>query len=468
MGVASCGGAGETRPLFAGRRVRSALLGSGLGAIALALGPAEVRAADQTFATTVTWTQNNDGIESGPMKGACHLWIPDGVPVVRGAIVEVGDVQNDPAARAVARRHGFALLGCSFSADAGGSVTNFSRAYGGSGQALLDALAQLAAASGRPEIAHLPLALFGYSIAGQFAYEFAMWKPDRVLCFMLNKGGFYFTVNNTVEAGRQVPGWLVAGSTDTQSRMDAITNVHAANRPLAARWAFTVEWGAGHVEGATGALFFPLFDRVVRHRYPAGASPLAGPVALGGAPPEELGWLGDLGSWRSGVSAIAPHEAYAGDRAASAWLFDADLAALWRAFTSSAADGSTPVSLVASPAGPVLAAGSNVTLTANVTGFPGVTSVSFYRGAEWIGSDGSSPYSMVWAAVPGGVNPVSAVAVDGLGTERVSRPLWFVAEGEIPGTPAPPTRLSAVASGDAAVDLAWRDNADNETGYAIE
>jgi pimeloyl-ACP methyl ester carboxylesterase len=35
------------------------------------------------------------------------------------------------------------------------------------------------------------------SAGGQFNYEFAAWKPDRVAAFVVNKGGIYYTAKGT-------------------------------------------------------------------------------------------------------------------------------------------------------------------------------------------------------------------------------------------------------------------------------
>ena len=39
-----------------------------------------------------------------------------------------------------------------------------------------------------------PLLLWGMSAGGQFNYEFVAWKPERVIAFVVNKGGIYYSV----------------------------------------------------------------------------------------------------------------------------------------------------------------------------------------------------------------------------------------------------------------------------------
>lgn len=417
-----------------------------------------------TYSTTVQWIQNND-VETVPYTGTFTLWIPDGVPFVRGVIAIFGGNSNQQ----FANRHDFGILTASNSAGSGN--TNYSRAYGGSGQALLDALTTLAADSGHLEIAHVPLALFGYSMGGQFAYEFAMWKPERTLCFMLNKGGYYYTVNKTTNAARMVPGWLVAGSTDSQFRLDAVSDIASTNRPLGSRWAHAIEWRQGHVVGNTDALFYPLLERVIRTRYPTDQTPLVGPVDLLDPPAEAVGWLGDVTTWKTGVSSAVRYSEFTGDRDRAVWLYDSDMAALWRAFTSSAADGTTPITITASPAGPAVSAGTTITLscTVNATAFPNVASVSFYNGSQLLGTVAApGPYHFSWTNVPGGTHGVYALAGNNLGTQRLSRPTWFIASGEVTGMPSAPSHLLVRAVTDTRNDLKWNDRSNNESGFIIE
>ena len=62
----------------------------------------------------------------------------------------------------------------------------------GSGQALIEAINELSETSDHPELSKSPLAFWGISAGGQFSYEFACWKPERIITFVLNKGGIYY------------------------------------------------------------------------------------------------------------------------------------------------------------------------------------------------------------------------------------------------------------------------------------
>jgi hypothetical protein len=45
------------------------------------------------------------------------------------------------------------------------------------------------------------------SAGGQFNYEFVAWRPERVLAFVVNKGGIYYSAL-LPQAARNVPGIL--------------------------------------------------------------------------------------------------------------------------------------------------------------------------------------------------------------------------------------------------------------------
>jgi uncharacterized protein YjdB len=72
------------------------------------------------------------------------------------------------------------------------------------------------------------------------------------------------------------------------------------------------------------------------------------------------------------------------------------------------------VSLTAPAAGGSFTAGSNITITANASDTaPGtVTKVEFFQGTSKIGEDTTSPYSIVWSAVPAGSYSLTAKATD--------------------------------------------------------
>jgi hypothetical protein len=79
------------------------------------------------------------------------------------------------------------------------------------------------------------------------------------------------------------------------------------------------------------------------------------------------------------------------------------------------AGNTPPVVAVTSPAtGGVIAAGSDVTLTATATDDVSVASVEFFVDNVSVGSDTTSPYNATWSNAPLGFHAVTAVATDNL------------------------------------------------------
>ena len=247
-------------------------------------------------------------------KAEFRLWYPDDAATLAAAVILVpgsnGDGRNsvdDPVWRAFAVRHSLALVGCRFTDKP--HEQNFIEEYvnvsQGSGQALLDAMTVFATRSRHAELAGAPFLLWGMSAGGQFNYEFTAWKPERVVAFVVNKGGIYYTAL-TPRAARAVPGMLFIGGKDLDSRIDTIRGLFALNRRGGALWAIAEEPGAAHIVGRSRDVGIVFFEDVMSLRLGGnGLQPLheaAGfladpklksfrPVSEGKAPPYPVGWL---------------------------------------------------------------------------------------------------------------------------------------------------------------------------------
>jgi hypothetical protein len=175
----------------------------------------------------------------------------------------------------------------------------------GSGQALLDTMAVFATRSNHAELASAPFLLWGMSAGGQFNYEFAAWKAERVIAFVVNKGGIYYTAL-APEAARAVPGLLFIGGKDLDSRIDIIRGLFALNRRGGALWTIAEEPGVGHIVGRSRDVSIFFFEDVMSLRLGKNGLQalneatgfLADPklktfraVTEGKAPPYPVGWL---------------------------------------------------------------------------------------------------------------------------------------------------------------------------------
>jgi pimeloyl-ACP methyl ester carboxylesterase len=277
----------------------------------------------------------NDSVPAGKNfnRAVFRLWYPDDYKSVAGIIVLMpgsnGDGRNqvaDSLWQGLARKHGFALLGCWFTDFRHDDmmIESYANAAGGSGQALLDVLAGFAAESGFTEMTDAPLVLWGHSAGGQFNYEFACWKPERVIAFIVNKGGFYYTAL-APKATRNIPGLFFTGEKDLDARKDIIKGIFSMNRRAGALWAFAEEPGAGHEVGNTMKMAAVFINEIIPLRLPRGpggasSSRLLLPLT------EKSGYIGDF---KSGII-IAPSEIRSVDYTAS-WLPGPKSAAAWLA-----------------------------------------------------------------------------------------------------------------------------------------
>ena len=260
-----------------------------------------------------------------------RLWYPADVATLRGVALLVpgsnGDgrsMTEDPMWQEFAIRHNFALLGLHLTDQRHEQM--FLEAYvdvsEGSGQAVLEALSALAGESGHPELAEAPWVSWGMSAGGQFSYEMAVWKPERTIAFILNKGGVYYSAL-APQAAQQVPGMFFVGETDMAFRNDIIRGIFSMNRRAGALWGLLEEPGVGHEVNRSRDLAVVLFDDVIPLR-------LSGTAASNGK--TELlpldaasGYYGSLDSWAFGPAAEAERP-----RVPMAWLPTERVAKAWR------------------------------------------------------------------------------------------------------------------------------------------
>jgi len=224
-------------------------------------------------------------------KANFRLWIPPGVASVKAILVlnpgSNGDGRaavNDTVWQAFAKEQSLALVASQLTDKP--HEQNFIESYvdvsKGSGQALIDALTQLGALSKHAELATAPLLLWGMSAGGQFNYEFTAWKPERVMAFVVNKGGIYYSALVS-SAARSVPGMLFVGGKDLEFRTNTIVGLFAVNRRAGALWALAEEPSAGHIVGRSRNVALTFFADILALRGPSMR-----------ALTERSGFLGDL------------------------------------------------------------------------------------------------------------------------------------------------------------------------------
>jgi poly(3-hydroxybutyrate) depolymerase len=254
-----------------------------------------------------------------------RLWIPEGagplkaiVVLVPGSNGEGRRMADDTLWQSFATRNHTALVASRLTDKPHdqGFLEDYVNVSRGSGQALLDAIDSLATRAKHPELRTAPLFLWGMSAGGQFDYEFAAWKPERVAAFVVNKGGIYYSAL-VPRAAREVPGLLFIGGKDLESRIATITGLFAVNRRAGALWALTEEPSVGHAVARSAQLGAMFFEDVMALRLGDDGSlkPLA----------EKDGWYGDIhGKTITAVGTQKPPTAPTAwlptERVARAWL----------------------------------------------------------------------------------------------------------------------------------------------------
>lgn len=258
-----------------------------------------------------------------------RMWVPDDLPTIRGLAIYGNPAGGDAryyvgnnALRGFARLHGFAVIATAYFGYLQGSEISIWEAH----------LGGLAILSGHGEIAHAPWAPLGFSNGGQMSYGFNALRPEKVIGFVANKGGYY---NDPLpaEAALRTPGILVAGELDTEYRRTVIRTLFQENRARGALWAWVEEQGMGH-EGDDERLFLPFLHETVRLRYPPNQAPTESTGVHLIELVEEDGWLVDPATWGEPLTFIAPHDEYPGDPLSAGWLPSPSAAYHYRAFAT--------------------------------------------------------------------------------------------------------------------------------------
>ena len=265
-------------------------------------------------------------------RAAFRLWLPDDVDTVQALLVLVPGSNGDgrdqvetPAWQELAKRHGLGLVGVQLTDKRHEDmfIEHYIEVSQGSGQAFFDALTRLSKMAGHSEVASAPLLLWGMSAGGEFNYEMALWKPERVLGFVVNKGGIYYSALASKQA-REVPGLFFVGENDLAFRNEIIIGIYSVNRRARALWGLVEEPRVAHEVARSREMAVMFYEDLLALRLPATNGELR---AL------ELsdGILCDPKSNECVAAADAPETTYP-----TAWLPTDKLARAWKAVTTGA------------------------------------------------------------------------------------------------------------------------------------
>lgn len=246
------------------------------------------------------------------------VWIPAGVKTVRSAMCNPFSRDEGVGKhwKAMCRHWKFAYVQTDFDAV---KKEEFSL--------LTTALVELAAKSGHPEIARMPLCFTGMSRGGGMSMQLGELMPERTIASV----PVCLEVGPASDATRKIPVLTVFGEKDG-SQMAKLLAKLPIERKQGARWSIAVQWGRGHEFGQANNLSFVFLDDVIARRVPQETT--AGkPVQLKDFPLED-GWLSDPASWgKDGRRpTIDGWKNFKGEREQACWLPSQRSAAVWQAF----------------------------------------------------------------------------------------------------------------------------------------
>jgi dienelactone hydrolase len=266
--------------------------------------------------------------------GGTSVFVPAGVPAIRGAIIAFGgpDTRCFADARIACVRENpppnpnlegaLQQMGASYRALAAArGLAVVGRESATTDQVIFDALSTVAAQSGRPELADVPFVAHGLSAGGPYAYGIATRNPERAVGLVLRVAAAFDLADPT--ESHSTPALVIIAGAESIAGINAFNrtmfNVH---RTAGAPWAFAEEPGAPHhwLSNAVLELVVNWVETVFEQRLPASPNGPLRPVA------ESAGWLGDPVTF-----GIASWAEFAGDRGSASWLPSQATAQRWRA-----------------------------------------------------------------------------------------------------------------------------------------
>jgi hypothetical protein len=274
------------------------------------------------------------------------LWIPEGVKTLRGVIVHQhgcgeGSCKSgltgayDLHWQALARKHGCALLSPAYEQPEKADCQMWCDPRNGSDAAFQKGLADLGVASGHPELARAPWALWGHSGGGHWAGGMVLLHPDRVAAAWLRSGvpllkaepgRGAIKAHTLPDAALKVPVMCNLGTKEGVTvKGDRFAGVWPANEAF-----FNAVRGRGglvgvaidpltaHECGNQRYLAIPWLDTCLSARLPKAAGDPLRPM------PTDQAWLAPV---RGGAAASAAN--YTGEPLKAAWLPNEAMAKLW-------------------------------------------------------------------------------------------------------------------------------------------
>jgi pimeloyl-ACP methyl ester carboxylesterase len=288
------------------------------------------------------------------------LWIPPGVPTLRGLIVHQhgcgeGSCKSgltgafDLHWQALAKKHACALMAPAYEQPEKADCQMWCDPRNGSDAAFQKSLKDLGAQSGHPELSQVPWTLWGHSGGGHWAGGMLLLHPERVAAVWLRSGVPLLEANPTrstikphtlPEGALHVPIMCNPGTKEGVTVKDGrFAGVWPANeaffhalRAKSALIGVAVDPLTSHECGNQRYLAIPWLDACLSARLPhKPGDPLR-------AMPAETAWLAPLLSTEA-----SPATTFTGDKASAVWLPNESIAKAWMHYVKdSAVPDTTP------------------------------------------------------------------------------------------------------------------------------
>lgn len=343
------------------------------------------------------------GLEHVPFR----IWLPEGVKTIRGVVFNpmYTDAVTQQHWQAAGRHWEFGILASNFFGAKSEEFPN----------AIDTALATFAEESGHPELIGAKMCLVGMSAGAGNCTRIAELMPERTIAM----GPVCLEVGPRNTASMAIPTITVFGERDGK-QYEILTSKLPEVREQAGLFAIAVQWRRKHEFGQANNLLIPLFDAAIRQRLEEPGKPLI-PFT------EESGWLGDLSTWKEGVTVVAGYDEFQGDKSLACWFPDESTARTWQAFVTR-----QPELKLANPPGlgdkqPLVLHRAGAEIEIKVAGSPSLDApIEVYAGAEKLGelTDGSL---FVKISEPG-FYPLYLQASSGNGKVLRSRPSTIIVQ----------------------------------------
>ena len=164
-----------------------------------------------------------------------------------------------------ATKHNLIIVASHFKNYESNNNLRYRDASKGSGEILLKSIEKYSHEISNKNINELPLLLYGFSAGGQYNFEFASWKPERVISFVVNKGGYYDTAVASSDT-QKVPGIFFIGEDDLYYRNNLILGIYSANRSQGANWTLITEKDTKHSPNNSKDLSISFFESIMTKR----------------------------------------------------------------------------------------------------------------------------------------------------------------------------------------------------------